>query len=299
MSPTPRGCPHPLRAELAELLPPHAVGLPALDALAARLKQVLAARPQPATLTSELLASSLMSAWDVLVRRARREARLNQEQAEEVVAGLASRLSSLFATWRGEGTLSAYLIVILGRDARALQERERRVEAAVEVEEAASPEAELLGGLSREMQSQALLRFAWFLYGSPDNPARLQYDRALADFLALSAQLAGRSYDELVLLYQPRPGSWGLGAGEADRKWWRGRACLARRRLFEALEEPANQRVFERIVAEINAGRSPEAASHPPRAHSAGPKKAKTAPTLSLKPGAPTRISGAPSALAS
>jgi len=292
-------CPRPsLRVRLRDLLPPRAAGPGALSELASHLKELCPSGEEFATEGRELLAEGLFGASDELIRRLRQDARgLSEEGAEEVLSGLALRLDRLFHAWRRDCAFFKYLQLIGVRDAWAMLKREQREQAtldepiAPEVDEQDSP----LRAFSAKLQVQALLRFAWYLWGSPDNPQRLQYDKAMVDFLALSTRLSGGSFDELVARYQPRPGSWGPGLGEPDRKWWRGRASMAQRRLQDALEDARTRQVYDRILADLLAA---EAAEEAP-AHSAGPKNTKAAPMLPLKPGAPTRSSAAPSSLAS
>lgn len=245
-----------IRARYVSLLPPRVRGVQPLSELAGRLRADERDSGLAHSDALVLLAEAYVGAWPSLIRRALTAARgLSAEGAEDVVANLTERLDRLYSGWREEGSFAAYLDRTLQREALSVVKREGRGDVELLEDDGAALQAEALSPEQIELQNRALLRFAWFLYGSPDNPRRLQHDKAMVDFLAISSRLTGRPYAELVSLYQPRPGSWDLGRGEADRKWWRGRATLAQRQLSQALEDPALRAVYERILTELKRSR--------------------------------------------
>ena len=242
--------------DLVRLLPPGAVGMDAIGELAAALKAHLTAGTISTQAAEAMLVESYMAATPALCRLVRVAARgLDASSAEDVVQEVATRLSRIFALWEGRGRFSSYLHTTLKRDAlRALGRTDEpwtdeRAEAAV-FDEVEGPTLELCASV----RVRALRRFAWFCFGSPDNSRRLQYDKAAIDFLALSARLEARPFQDLVHWNQPRMGQWGEGAGEPDRKWWRGRAMMGQQRLRDALQDPTLAPWFERLLRELGGG---------------------------------------------
>lgn len=240
-----------LRVAVADLLPPRHVGLDALSQLAERLRALEHEGRANREEAHQLLLESCFAALPSLQRLVRSHADgLSEEVAEEVVAELSTRLDALYANWTGTGSFRAYLTRILVREAWSTSTRERAHRVQEPQEDTFAEEGEQEAPLS-SIQMQALRRFAWYLYGSPDNPDRVRSDKALVDFMAYCARLEGRPFADLVRDLQPRPGSWDQGRGELDCKWWRGRAQMAQARIRKALQQPRYRTAYERIVAEL------------------------------------------------
>lgn len=252
----PAPCAPHLRARLMALLPPRATGLVALSDLAAALRALMGTGEASSADALALLAESWMASWPVLVRHLRVRVRaLDPDQAEDVVGGLAADLGGLLARWHGEVPFASYVeraLVYRGR--AALRDRSASHARLDEIdlpEGAITPEPELSEAGPASVRVRALRRLTWYLYGSPDNPQRLRYGKSEADFQALATRLEGRPYADLVRFNQPRPGRWDEGEGEVDRKWWRGRATSAQRRLQQALASPLTRTLLDQITRAI------------------------------------------------
>lgn len=244
-----------VRRQVEGLLPPQRRGMHALGELAQLLKRLEAegvATPQDA---EACLLESYFGSVDVLVNLARGAARgLSVDAAQDVVQRVGIRLHKVYETWKGQGRFEQYLSKTITHEALLVLRGEERVvplwaepstRAADDADEREKPSTEL----------QALRRFTWYLYGSPDNPKRFAHDKAFIDFLAFAARLEARPFQELVRANQPRPGEWGPGEGERDNKWWRGRAQQGQQAVQDALGRREYKKAYERILAALGGAR--------------------------------------------
>lgn len=183
---------------------------------------------------------------------------LSEEQAEEAFQEMAATLPQAFARWRGDGSFGGYLRAALKNQALSALRRQRRERPSEHTEDPVSPLPVAPPGFeadSNPLLVQALLRYVWFRYGSPDNPDRLVHAAgpasrlAMPSFIALAHRLEGRPSSELVQRLQPKPGSgyWGPDRGEVDRKWWRSRATQAAKRVQDDLQDPAERARFNQL----------------------------------------------------
>lgn len=244
--------PQDLAVRFADLLPPRRVGIHALSELASALRTFEQATPVAPGAAGHVLSLSYQAAAPFLVRMVRRSVeRLSSADGEDVVQNLLPRLGAVYAAWRQEGTFAALLHQTLRWDALKVLERASRSRPLPADPRGDDVDGEEENGVPQASpELQALRRFVWYLYASPDNPRRFTYAHATADFEAFAGRLDGLTYLDLMRLNQPAPGDWGQGQG-GDTHWWRNRLKEGRRHVDEKLARPTYRAFFNRILQQL------------------------------------------------
>ncbi len=252
-----------LRRRLESVLPAGARGWHALSATARALDRVEAETAVDPEARREVLTEAYGAAWEAILLRLRRDfGGLPEEDLEEIIQVVWLEIDGIYRRCEDRGRFSGYLWTTLRRRAlRRVEAREREREVTEEREAIEEREAPGRGAArqQRALEAQALRRYAWFHWGSQDNPlsrsrrswSHRQGRAAMVEFAALSCGLEGRPYGELVFWNQPRTGAWGQGEGEGDEKWWRNRATYARGKLKRSLQTPEGRASYERILEQL------------------------------------------------
>jgi len=244
-----------LRRRLAHALPRDARGWHALTTTVREIDRIEAEVPVDAGARRSVLTEVYGGAWDAVLLRLRREfGSAPEEDLEEVIQTVWLQIDELYLKCRDRSRFSGFLWTTLRRRALArLPDRETQA-----LDESA-PAPRESDQARRAAAAQALRRFAWFTWGSQDNPlaasrqawSHKQGRAAMVEFSAIACGLECRPYGELVYWNQPRSGDWGQGDGEGDEKWWRNRATYARGKFKRALQTDEGTEIYQGILERI------------------------------------------------
>jgi len=243
-----------LRRRLAHALPRDARGWHALTTTVREIDRIEAEIPVSPEARKLVLTEAYGGAWDALLLRLRREfGGASEEDLEEVIQTVWLQIDDLYQKCRDRTRFSGFLWTTLRRRALA---RLPDPEQTALVEQPAPQQSDQA---RRAAAAQALRRFAWFTWGSQDNPlaasekawSHKQGRAAMVEFAAISCGLECRPYGELVYWNQPRSGDWSQGDGEGDEKWWRNRATYARGKFKRALQTEQGEVIYQTILERI------------------------------------------------
>lgn len=246
------------RRQFERWLPPASRGIDAVGHLAQLLKG--ARRDDQISLNDAcaLLAEGLDGARRQLIRliqtdREREGGRVAEEDIEDALSDVLVALPRLFDRWGGESFVRYFAAAVKNKLVDQFRKQHREILMSDEEFEGVSVTVPASDENRDDIWEdiQVANRFVWYVYGSPDNPKRIDGPKGVVDMMALKARLERRPASELVLNCQPRVGDWGPGQGEPDERWWRGRAQEAKKKVILLLQQPEFRAQFEHIRRSI------------------------------------------------